>query len=54
MNDKSKKLISDAMNAIEAFVYIALIATGLLQIFALKHAERIIKLHHWCMRTYPR
>lgn len=54
MNDKSKKLISGAMNAIEAFVNIALIATGLLQILALKHAERILKLHHWWMRTYPR
>jgi hypothetical protein len=54
MNDRSKKLISGAMNAIEGFVNIALIATGLLQILALQHAERILQLHHWWMRTYPR
>jgi len=36
------------------FVNIALIATGLLQILALQHAERILHLHHWWMRTYPR
>lgn len=54
MNDKSKKLISGAMNAIEGFVNMALIATGLLQILALQHAERILQLHHWWMRTYPR
>jgi hypothetical protein len=42
------------MNAIEGFVNIALIATGLLQILALLHAERILHLHHWWMRTYPR
>lgn len=54
MNDKNKQLISGAMNAIEAFVNIALIATGLLQILALQHAERILHLHHWWMRTYPR
>ena len=54
MNDKSKQLIAGAMNAIEGFVNIALIATGLLQILALQHAERILRLHHWWMRTYPR
>jgi hypothetical protein len=54
MNDKSKQLISGAMNAIEGFVNIAMIATGLLQILALQHAERILQLHHWWMRTYPR
>ena len=42
------------MNAIEGFVNIALIATGLLQILALRHADRILHLHHWWMRTYPR
>lgn len=54
MNDRSKKLISGAMNAIEGFVNIALIATGMLQILALQHAERILQLHQWWMRTYPR
>lgn len=54
MNDKNKQLISGAMNAIEGFVNIALIATGMLQILALQHAERILHLHHWWMRTYPR
>jgi len=54
MNDKSKKLISGAMNAIEGFVNIALIATGMLQILALQHADRILQLHQWWMRTYPR
>jgi len=54
MNAKNKQLISAAMNAIEGFVNIALIATGLLQILALQHAERILHLHHWWMRTYPR
>ncbi len=54
MNDKNKKLISGAMNAIEGFVNIAMITTGLLQILALQHADRILQLHHWWMRTYPR
>lgn len=54
MNDRNKKLICGAMNAIEGFVNIALIATGLLQILALQHAERILHIHHWWMRTYPR
>lgn len=53
-NDRSKKLIAGAMNAIEGFVNMALIATGLLQILALQHAERILHLHQWWMRTYPR
>ncbi|RPI71666.1 MAG: hypothetical protein EHM38_03485 [Geobacteraceae bacterium] len=54
MSAKNKQLISGAMNAIEGFVNIALIATGLLQILALQHAERILHLHHWWMRSYPR
>jgi hypothetical protein len=53
MTDRSKKLIANAMNAIEGFVNIALIATGMLQILALQHADRILHLHHWWMRTYP-
>ena len=54
MSDKSKQLIASAMNAIEGFVNIALIATGLLQILALQQSDRILQLHHWWMRTYPR
>lgn len=53
MTDRSKKLIAKAMNAIEGFVNIALIATGMLQILALQHADRILHLHQWWMRTYP-
>lgn len=53
MDNRSKRLIADAMNAIEAFVNIALIATGLLQIIAMEHAERVRHLHCWWMRTYP-
>jgi len=53
MDERSKWLIAEAMNAIESFVNIALIATGLLQIIALEHAERVRNLHHWWMRTYP-
>jgi hypothetical protein len=53
MDDRSKRLIAGAMNAIESFVNIALIANGLLQIIALEHAERVRNLHHWWMRTYP-
>jgi len=53
MDERSKRLIAGAMNAIESFVNIALIATGLLQIIALEHAERVRNLHHWWMRTYP-
>ena len=52
MLDRSKRLIADAMNAIEAFVGIAMIATGLLQMLALEHAEKIRSLHRWWMRTY--
>jgi len=53
MDGRSKRLIARAMNAIEAFVNIALIATGLLQIIALEHSTKIRNLHHWWMRTYP-
>jgi len=53
MDERSKRLIAGAMNAIESFVNIALIATGLLQIIALEHAERVRSLHNWWMRTYP-
>jgi len=50
--DRSKKLIADAMNAIEAFVNIAGITTGLLQIIALEHADIVRKLHRWWLRTH--
>lgn len=53
MDERSKRLIAGAMNAIETFVNFALIATGMLQIIALEHAERIRNLHNWWMRTYP-
>lgn len=53
MDERNKRLIAGAMNAIELFVNIALIATGLLQIIALEHVERVRRLHHWWMRTYP-
>ena len=50
--EKSKHLIADAMTAIELFVNIALIATGMLQILAIEHTEQIRKRHCWWMRTY--
>jgi hypothetical protein len=52
MPEKIKCLIVDAMNAIEAFVNLALIAIGLLQILAIEHAENIRQRHCWWMRTY--
>lgn len=51
MSDRSKKLISGALNAIKGFVNMALIATELLQILAQRHVERIFQLHDWWMRT---
>lgn len=53
MDERSKRLIAGAMNTIEAFVNFALIATGILQIIALEHAERVRNLHNWWMRTIP-
>ncbi len=50
--EHSKLLIAGAMNAIEAFVNIALIATGLLQILAVEYAEDIRYKHRWWMRTH--
>jgi len=49
---RSKRLIAETMDAIEAFVNIAAISTGLLQILAIEHADRIQKLHRWWLRTY--
>lgn len=52
MPEKTKALIADAMNAIEAFVNLALIATGLLQMLAIEYSEEIQQRHVWWMRTY--
>jgi hypothetical protein len=52
LTDRAKRLIADAMNAIEAFVNIALIATGVLQLLAIDCTEEIRKRHRWWMRTY--
>lgn len=54
MTDRNKKLITNTMNAIEGFVNIALISTGMLQILALQQADHIFQIHNWWMRTYPR
>lgn len=48
----AQRLIADAMNAIEAFVNIALIATGMLQLLAIDCTEEIRKRHRWWLRTY--
>jgi len=50
--ERNKRLLTDAMNAIEAFVNFAFIAVGSLQILAIEHAKEIRKLHGWWMRTY--
>ena len=55
LNDMPKaaqRLLADAMNAVEAFVNLAMIATGLLQLLAIEHAEDIRRRHCWWMRTY--
>lgn len=52
MPKKNQRLIADAMNAVEAFVNFAMIATGLLQILAIEHAKGIRLRHRWWMRTY--
>ena len=53
MPERTQRLLADAMNAVEAFVNFALIATGLLQMLAIRHAKEIKKRHSWWMRTYP-
>ena len=53
MPEKTQRLLADAMNAVEAFVNFALIATGLLQMLAIRHAKEIRQRHSWWMRTYP-
>lgn len=52
MPKAAQLLIANAMNAVEAFVNIAMIATGLLQLLAIEHAEAIRHRHQWWMRTY--
>lgn len=48
----SKRKIAEALNAIEAFVNIAIIAAGLLQLMAIEHAAVIQQQHKWWLRTY--
>jgi len=50
--ERAQRLIADAMNAIEAFVNIALIATGMLQLLAIDCTAEIRKRHRWWLRTY--
>lgn len=50
---KNQRLIAYAMNAVEAFVNFAIIAIGLLQMLAIRHAKQIKKSHNLWMRTYP-
>ena len=50
--ERTQRLIADAMNAIEAFVNIALIATGMLQLLAIDCTEQVRKRHRWWLRTY--
>jgi hypothetical protein len=52
MPNESKRKIANAMNAIEAFVNLAMIAIGLLQFMAIEHAEAIQQRYTWWMRTY--
>jgi hypothetical protein len=52
MPKAAQRLLVDAMNAVEAFVNLAMIATGLLQLLAIEHAEDIRRRHCWWMRTY--
>ena len=39
MPKAAQRLLADAINAVEAFVNLAMIATGLLQLLAIEHAE---------------
>jgi hypothetical protein len=52
MPEKTKRLLADAMNAVEAFVNFAIIAIGMLQMLAIEHAKQIKVRHSWWMRTY--
>jgi hypothetical protein len=51
LSNSSRRRIADAMNAVEAFVNLAMIATGLLQLMAIEYAEDIQQRHTWWMRT---
>lgn len=51
MPTKTKNLIANATNAVETFVNLALIATGMLQILAMEYAQEIQSRHKWWMRT---
>ena len=52
MPKKTQRLLADAMNAVEAFVNFAIIATGLLQMLAIEYAQEIRQSHRWWLRTY--
>jgi hypothetical protein len=52
MPQKTKRLLADAMNAVEAFVNFASIATGLLQLLAIEYTKEIRQRHSWWLRTY--
>jgi hypothetical protein len=52
MPEAARRLLADAVNAVEAFVNLAMIATGLLQLLAIEHAQDIRRRHCWWMRTY--
>ena len=44
-------MIAKAINAVEAFVNLAMIAIELLQIIAIEQANEIQKMHRWWMRA---
>jgi hypothetical protein len=52
MPKETQRLLADAMNAIEAFVNFAMIATGLLQMLAIEQAKELHLRHSWWMRTH--
>lgn len=52
MSKGSKRLVAEALNAVEAFVNFAMIATGKHQILAIEHVKEIKRNHNWWMRTY--
>ena len=52
MPKAARRLLADAVNAVEAFVNLAMIATRLLQLLAIEHTEDIQRRHCWWMRTY--
>ncbi|MFP4391954.1 MAG: hypothetical protein ACLFOA_03570 [Desulfohalobiaceae bacterium] len=48
---KAKYLTSAAINAVELFVNLAMIALGLLQVLTIENSEELQKRHFWWMRT---